>query len=172
MIGEALALTTPNCGNRPLHIGELARVVAKIELRKIAMQVLLCAVLIHAAHSALEDREITLNRIRRYIAAGVFFVAVLDRFVRRKLLTDRFAAPLDQRDDRALISDILVRAFGERPTAGLELGAPRLGDFAVIGFVNLNYFAFSTEWRQIKATTAHSFHDAMMEKPCGVVLAA
>ena len=52
------------------------------------MQMLLCAVLIDAAHAALEDREITFNRIGRYVAARIFLVGVIDGFVRREFLAD------------------------------------------------------------------------------------
>ena len=46
-----------------VHAERDAVVVAEIKLRKIAVQVLLAAVLIDAAHAALEDREIVFNRV-------------------------------------------------------------------------------------------------------------
>jgi hypothetical protein len=65
-IGEALADDALGC-----HFGALivavtkrcARVVAEIELGKVAVQVLFLAVLIHALHAALEDRVIALDRV-------------------------------------------------------------------------------------------------------------
>ncbi len=39
-------------------------IVAEIELREIAVQVALRAVLINALHAALEDREAPFNRVR------------------------------------------------------------------------------------------------------------
>ena len=84
MTGEALALTASYCCNGAVSVIEPKRgpvVVAKIELCQIAMQMLLCAVLIDAAHAAFENREITFNRVRRYVAARIFIGRMLDRFM-------------------------------------------------------------------------------------------
>ena len=58
-----------------------AVIVAEIKLRQIAVQVLLAAVLVDAAHSTLEHREVAFDRIGRDVAAHVFFGRVLDGFV-------------------------------------------------------------------------------------------
>jgi hypothetical protein len=42
------------------------------------MRMLLFAVLINAAHAALEDREVAFDRVRVNVTANVFFGAVLD----------------------------------------------------------------------------------------------
>lgn len=58
MIGEALTLTTPYGSDSAVIIIKTARlteIVAEIELGKITVQMLLAAMLIHAAHSAFED---------------------------------------------------------------------------------------------------------------------
>jgi hypothetical protein len=52
------------------------------------MQMLLFAMLIHAAHPAFEDREIAFNSIRGYVAACVLFLWVIERFMRRKFLAN------------------------------------------------------------------------------------
>jgi hypothetical protein len=60
MIGGALAVAAPDRGNRAIIVIEAASyalIVAKIKFGKVAMQVLLAAMLIDALHAALEDRE-------------------------------------------------------------------------------------------------------------------
>src|SRR3546814_18719640 len=64
--------------NRPhsvVHPVRHAIVVPEIELRKIPVQVLLRAVLIHALHAALEDGERALDRVR--VDQRVFVIDVL-----------------------------------------------------------------------------------------------
>jgi hypothetical protein len=41
--------------------------------------------LVHAFHTALEDRVIALDRVRGDVAPNVFFGLVIDRFVPRKI---------------------------------------------------------------------------------------
>ena len=71
------------------------------------MQVLLGAVLVDAVHTAFEDGEISLNRIRRHIAARILFVGVIDRFVRCKLPTDARIKPAFIRVQARLSIDIV-----------------------------------------------------------------
>lgn len=52
-------------------------VVAEVELSKVAVQVLLAAVLIDALHAALEDREVALDGARVNVATDVLTLAVL-----------------------------------------------------------------------------------------------
>src|ERR1700680_241833 len=78
-------------------------------------------------------------------------------------------AALDQCEDRAVIPKVALLNEG----AALTLWrGTRVVGFAEIGFVGLHDLALASHWREIKATTAHCFHDAMVEKPSGVVLAA
>lgn len=72
MIGQPLALCAPYSGDRPFHVSDLARVVAEIELRQVAVQMLLFTVLINAFHSPFEDREETFHRVRVNVASHVF----------------------------------------------------------------------------------------------------
>src|SRR3546814_4561945 len=58
--------------------------VAKIELGKVAMKVMLLAVLIHAAHPALEDGEAAFNRVR--VDGRVRRIDVDSLHVRRRLM--------------------------------------------------------------------------------------
>ena len=58
-----------------------AVIVAVVELGKIPMQMLLFAMLIHAAHSALEDREVAFCRIGVNVIADVFASGMFDGFV-------------------------------------------------------------------------------------------
>ena len=53
-------------------VGDLAIAVAKIEFMQVALRVLLAAVLIDAAHAALEDREKSLDRIGVGCATAIF----------------------------------------------------------------------------------------------------
>src|SRR5262245_33091044 len=90
-IGEALA---DNAFGRDLGAHEIvvtersARVVAEVVFRQIAVKVLLAAMLVDALHAALEDREITLDRVRGDGAAHVFLGGVVDRFVASEILVE------------------------------------------------------------------------------------
>jgi hypothetical protein len=53
-----------NCPRLVIKAVGNARVVAELELGNVAVQVMLCAVLVHAAHAALEDRERPLDGVR------------------------------------------------------------------------------------------------------------
>jgi hypothetical protein len=55
MIGEALTLTITHRKDGALHVIYFASVVTETELREITVQMLLFAMLVHAAHTALED---------------------------------------------------------------------------------------------------------------------
>jgi hypothetical protein len=69
--------------------------LAEIELREIAMQVLLSTVLIGALHAALEYREHAFNGVGVHVTANVFFLAVVHSLMVGKVLTDRLVrAPL------------------------------------------------------------------------------
>jgi len=61
MIRQALALTGLNGRNGAgfiINAQRLAMVIAEIKFGQIAMQMLLAAMLVHAAHTALENREV------------------------------------------------------------------------------------------------------------------
>jgi hypothetical protein len=65
-----------------------ARVVAEVKLGKVAVQVLFFAMLIDAFHAALEDREITLDRVRGDSATNVFLERMVDRLMARKIFVE------------------------------------------------------------------------------------
>ena len=74
-IRETLASRAFDCKRRTFAIFDAERgavVVAEIVFRKITMQMLLAAMLIHTTHAALEDAEIAFDRIGMDIAAHVF----------------------------------------------------------------------------------------------------
>jgi hypothetical protein len=65
-VREALAFRALQSRERPVAIVAPepgAVIVAEIELGKVAVKVLLAAVLVHAGHAPLEDREHVLNRV-------------------------------------------------------------------------------------------------------------
>jgi hypothetical protein len=81
-ISESLTDNPAECARGPLRVVNAERdplIVPKIELGQIPFQVLLADVVIHAIDAALEDRKVTLNRIRVRIAANIFADGVNDR---------------------------------------------------------------------------------------------
>jgi hypothetical protein len=84
-VHQALAFRALHGLHRPVNIAvaELnAVIVAEVKFCRVAVQVLFLAVLVDAAHVALEDREIAFRRIDVDVAARVFLGAVIDGFVR------------------------------------------------------------------------------------------
>jgi hypothetical protein len=69
-----------------VHTEGNAVIVAEIKFREIAMQMLLIAMLIDAAHTALEDREVAFGRVGMHIVADVFAAGMMHRFVIGKVL--------------------------------------------------------------------------------------
>lgn len=66
MAGETLAHDTLEHVVAPLGVGHAKRnavVIAEVELGKIAVKVMLGAMLVHAVHTALEDRERAVNGV-------------------------------------------------------------------------------------------------------------
>jgi hypothetical protein len=62
--------------------------ISKIELRQIAVQVLLAAMLIDSLHATFEDRIIAFNGVGVNMAANVFLLAVIYAFMARKFGAD------------------------------------------------------------------------------------
>jgi hypothetical protein len=58
-----------------VHAKGLAIVVAEVKLVHVALQMLLAHALVNASKTALQDREVALNRVRRHVAANVLFAA-------------------------------------------------------------------------------------------------
>ena len=85
-IGEALAGDAFEGLGGSLRILNIAVIVAKIEFAKIALEVLLADVLVHAVDAALQDAEIVLDRVGVPEAtADVFLDRVIDRAVADEL---------------------------------------------------------------------------------------
>ena len=79
-IGEALAGDHLQGGIGTLGVGQMAVVVAEIELANVALQVLLADVVIDADDAALQDGEVILDRvcvIERL--ADILFYRMIDR---------------------------------------------------------------------------------------------
>lgn len=87
-ICEALADDALRQNFRAFKIGHAKTdtvIVTKIKFREIAMQMLLRAMLVRAAHATLEHAEIALDGVRGHVATRVFLRGVFDGFVRRKV---------------------------------------------------------------------------------------
>ena len=88
LVGQPLADDTGQHLIRTIRVIEARRnavAVAELELRQIAVQMLLAAMLLHAAHPAFEDAESAFNGVRGDVAAHVFLVIVMHRAMLRKL---------------------------------------------------------------------------------------
>src|SRR3981081_1589229 len=91
-VRETLALDTLHGKHRtfPIVDPESNTVrIAEIEFGKVAMQMLLFAMLVDAFHAALEDRIVAANRVRGDITPDVFLDAMVHRFMARKLFANR-----------------------------------------------------------------------------------
>src|ERR1700759_4571475 len=89
MIGDALAFASLHGGDstgiiRPAQ--RITTIITEVELREIAMQMLLAAMLINTAHTALEHAKEAFRRIHMHIAARVFLRGMLHCFMRCKEL--------------------------------------------------------------------------------------
>ena len=90
-IREALpfdGLKSVGCALMIIDPKRYAVVVAQVELREIAVQMLALAMLVSASHAALEHREHAFNGVRTRIAAHVLACAVVYGLMVRKLLDD------------------------------------------------------------------------------------
>src|SRR4051812_43939597 len=88
MIRQPLAFDSLNRGFGPVNIAVAQAdsvIVAEIKFRKIAVQVLLFAVLINAARAALEDGERPFDGVGVNVAANVFFDAMLHGLMRSEM---------------------------------------------------------------------------------------
>ena len=104
-----------------------AVVVPALELRDIAVQMLLRAVLVSALHAALEDREAALNHVRVPFATAVLVLVVAQNLMRREL-----AANLHGIDSLTVIN---VASFANdgRHVKGLEAVNHHHAGLAAIG---------------------------------------
>ncbi len=94
-IGQSLA---DNASQRPVGALYVVNtksdplVVAEVELGQIPFQMFFAYVMIHADDAALEDREITLNRVCMSVAANIFLRGMIDSQMARKAFA---CAPID-----------------------------------------------------------------------------
>jgi hypothetical protein len=72
------------------------------------------ALTINAAHSALEDAEIALDRVRVHIASDVFTIRMSDGFVGRELGTDFHVEAAFIGVQAALAVNVLTHDAGDR----------------------------------------------------------
>ena len=69
--------------------------------------------LIGAAHTALEDREVALDRVRGHVATGILFAAVNDGFMRAELFADALIEIAFVGMQAALALDVLAHDAGD-----------------------------------------------------------
>lgn len=106
------ALNRAACAFRVIDLERDPVRIAEIELRQIAVQMLLAAMLVHALHAALEGREEAFDRVRMDVAPAVFLGAVVDCLVRGVLLAEALivgASSVIRRLSRCRLADTTRR---------------------------------------------------------------
>ena len=100
-----------------------AVIVAEVKFREVAVQMLLFAMLVHAAHPALEDREIAFNRCSLVTSPPrIFVVAVLDGFVCGELGADFRIERAFVGMQSSLARDVIADEQGDRHPIGIGTG--------------------------------------------------
>jgi len=89
-----------------------ARIVPEIELRKIAVKVLLIALLIDTPHPALERVEEAFNGVRGYVAASIFLLEMHNPLMSGELLADSPLHAAFVGMEAAFTVHILAHEFG------------------------------------------------------------
>ena len=89
-----------------------AMIVAEVELREITVKVLLFAVLVHAAHTALKDTEEAFDRVSGYVATGIFLDGVAHSFVLRDLFAHAGIKAAFVRMQAGFAVDVLAHDVG------------------------------------------------------------
>lgn len=121
-IGEALAGDTTNQRVRAIGIAEAERnavIVAEVELGKVAMQMLLTALLVDAAHAALEDGEHALDGVGgdgAILRVNILLDAVQGGAVERGLLAE-LAVPRSTGNERTLAAVSVAKRVSSREEA-------------------------------------------------------
>src|ERR1017187_9106233 len=88
-IHHALAFGRLNCQNGALSIVEFTTVPHKVELPKVAVEILFADVVVDADDAALYKGKRTLRRVRVHVATGILTRAMADAFVTAsKVLAD------------------------------------------------------------------------------------
>ena len=168
--------------------------VTEIKLGKVAMQVLLAAMLIGAFHPAFEDRKEAFNRVRVNVAAHILVCAVADKIMACEISVDAAIVISLIGDHAGFLGDVFAqdRFDGEgfkivnndgasaargavnkaqdfhlvRPAASARLlRAGRV--FANKGFVGFNDAAIAAH--RGHDALAHRFADAVPHEPSGFV---
>jgi len=86
-VSEALAdnaLERVRSARRIINTKRSALIIAEIELREIALQVLFIAMLVGAFHAALEHAEKAFDGVSSHVVARPFIVAVVHAFMARE----------------------------------------------------------------------------------------
>gem|GEM_PF-5387169 len=193
-IGKALAADVLQCMRRTVCVAEaegLARIPAKVELGRVALQVLLADAMEGAIQATLEHREGRLHRIGGYVATGVLLKGVVHNLVRREVRADLLVHASLIRHQARLLGDLrihdrtqslrvhvrkvvralLAAALDQRHNFHLVVVSARalgvLADVAPVGFVNLD--------RRTRAAKlagrldVHGFADTVRHEPSRLV---
>lgn len=95
-----------------VHAQRHTMIVPEIELRKIAMQVLFGAMLISAAHAALENREVAFDSVGVDFAANVLTLAMIDRVMLGDLIQQASVNPAFVGMNAGLLIEVPVHDLG------------------------------------------------------------
>jgi hypothetical protein len=90
-VRQALALDPkggPGGASHVVHAKCHAGVVSELELGRVAVKVLLSAVLTDALHASFEDRERAFDGVRADVAAGAFRATVVHDLMAREVLAE------------------------------------------------------------------------------------
>ena len=166
-----------------------AQIIPEIEFCKVAVQVLLRTVLVHALHAALENAEIALNRVAVDVATHILALTMAGEFMAGKVLVKFAVLPgfighhggllgnIGLQDGHKLGGAGVVHMEGADFTAAFHkaqdgalvaITALLRGAFlhADKGLIRLHNRTFTTH--RGKRASAHGFADALAHKPASL----
>ena len=122
-IGEALAADILQCHSSALGIVKsegLARILTEVKFVYVALKVGFADAVERASQTTFEQREGRFDGVRSHVTARVFLCAVVDRFVRAKVLADLFVDARLVRHQSGLLGDHVVQDRAQRHRADVR----------------------------------------------------
>ena len=117
MVGEAFAVCRADRGDATGFVCPPERrpaIEAEIKFSDVAVQMFLAAMLVGAPYSTFEHGEKPLNGIGRHVAARVFLLEMVDRFVRGKKLARIVVQPAFIGMNAAFVGYVVCHDLGDR----------------------------------------------------------